>query len=115
MANNCYICFQPTNNKVCTCELKYAHKYCIIKWIIKTGNVNCSGCNKVYNGIIIRFVYYGFIQVFYDFYRIFENILELMCTFDAYGTPFGIEEAILEYQLDQGEMPPLLQAGFAAF
>lgn len=109
----CYICFQPTNNQVCTCELANAHRSCILHWILLKGHAKCGGCNKTYKDSVILFVYYFFIKIYWDFCNLFYKLCIMLPPYDLYGNPFELEFSLLEHHLDN--MNPLLEARFAAF
>ncbi len=56
----CYICFEDCNEINCNCELKYAHKSCILY----LNNLNCPACKKSYE-----------IPCHYLFYKRTKNFL----------------------------------------
>ena len=53
--HRCYVCFEPTSDTVCVCELMHAHPWCIIRcslrgsssyWDIR--HTKCPGCMRRY-------------------------------------------------------------------
>ena len=79
--HNCYICFEPTDTKVCTtCELGFAHTECITKLIMKTNNYNCTACKNPYQLSLSRRVILvlAFKNVYQSIKRFFRIVIELM-------------------------------------
>lgn len=57
----CYICFESTGTEVCTCELRHAHPWCIVRTIWSSGagprHHACPGCRRGYRSWqVISFV-----------------------------------------------------------